>query len=471
MNDHVAIYVRLSREDEGKFDGDSKSRSVQNQIEILTNYAKDKKMIVEEIFVDDGYSGASLNRPGFSKLINYINEKKIKTLLVKDVSRLGRNLREVGWLIDDFFPSNNVRLISVNDNYDSQNSYDDFSVAIKNFLNEYYLKELKLKCKKSREYMAKKKHMSFYPKYGYKFNERGQEVVDEQSANIVKKIFDLIADKDLTTKAVAKLLNDEKVLTRSQYAVNVLKLKPLHKNSARCWDESKVWEIVTDIEYCGHSVNLGKSKISKAVFLKNTHPAIVSKEVFEKANKNLSNRRKIKSCQDISHKLFDAILSKRMYYSIADDSYFVRDTISKKRIYRIKRKAIESVLMKDLLSAIEHKNSLLPCVASSNKNCVDVDKFNNEFFLISERFINHEIDKNEYDKIIKTLNDNLKDDVSAKDNSIEKKCKFFIIKSKFIKKNIKNTSFFYKMIEIFIKRIDIIYKKNNMFEVNIKYKF
>ena len=111
MKNVVAIYARLSREDEDKIDGSKDSRSIENQISILSEYALKNDMEIYKVYYDDGISGSTINRPGFNNLLKDMELKRFNTILVKDLSRLGRNLHQVGSLIDDLFPKKQVRCI------------------------------------------------------------------------------------------------------------------------------------------------------------------------------------------------------------------------------------------------------------------------------------------------------------------------------------------------------------------------
>ena len=160
MNNIVAIYVRLSREDEDKIDKSKESRSIENQIKTLKDFAKEQGFAVYNIYADDGYSGGDFNRPAFKQMIDDMKRRRFNVLLLKDLSRLGRSLYKVGDLIENVFPVNGIRVISLGDKYDSQFYKDDMSIVLRSFLNDYYLKEFKKKCRKAREHYAQTKHLN-----------------------------------------------------------------------------------------------------------------------------------------------------------------------------------------------------------------------------------------------------------------------------------------------------------------------
>ena len=129
MNNTCAIYVRLSKDD-----GLDVSQSIQNQIKNLKEYAIANEFNIYNIYVDDGYSGKNMNRPGFQALLKDIKYKKFSILIVKDISRLGRSLNKVGEFVEEFLPTYKIRLISILDNYDSKSYVNEDSIVLKSFL-------------------------------------------------------------------------------------------------------------------------------------------------------------------------------------------------------------------------------------------------------------------------------------------------------------------------------------------------
>lgn len=350
-----AIYVRLSREDEDKIEGNHDSRSIQNQIKALMNYAHEHAIEITKIYDDDGYSGGHFNRPGFQAMLKDVYNHQWNILLIKDISRLGRVMHQVGNLIEHIFPDHHVRVISLNDHYDSENNESE-SIVLRNFFNSFYLKDFKKKCRKSLERRAQTKHLNYYPKYGYRFDDTKKEQIDPYSSKIVKQIFDY-ASEGKTTPQIAKLLNEAGILTRSHYAVEVLKMKPLHKNPSKQWNGSMIWEIIKDYEYCGHSLNLLR-KEKPPILVRNTHDAIISEELFKKANDSLLSRNKKET--NINHLgsiLKDAITDKKMsYYSKNKEAFYY----SKGCGYSMNAKVVHSLLYNEVLNLIKN------CAENSN---------------------------------------------------------------------------------------------------------
>ena len=357
MMNKAVIYARLSREDEDKLDGNKKeSRSIENQIKFLTSYAEKNSLTVTKVYYDDGVSGGTFDRPAFNEMIKDMKRKKFNIILIKDFSRLGRVMHKVGDYVENIFPSYNVRLISVSDNYDSSTSTEDESVVLRYFINEFYLKDFKKKCRNARRHYAMTKHLNYYPKYGYNYDEDRNEIIDEVSANIVRLIFDLVGNKGITLQKVADLLNDREVPTRSYYATKVLGLKALNASPAKEWNAEKVWEIATDYEYCGHSLNWTRHKKEERILLKNTHLALIDEELYWMAQSNIKKRSRIAvRLNHIAKILVDKESNKNLYFHRGKEDkasyYFKRK--NGKELYKIQSTAIEETLYLDALELIQ----------------------------------------------------------------------------------------------------------------------
>ena len=326
MKNKAVIYVRLSREDEDKIDSKKESRSIENQIKTLKTFAQEQGFYIQEIYSDDGYSGADFNRPAFKRLLEDLELNKFDVILIKDLSRLGRSLHRVGELIENVFPQKGIRVISVNDKYDSRIYNDDISIVFKSFLNDYYLREFRKKCKKARQHYAQTKHLNYYPKYGYCFDEDGREFVEDYSSCIVQRIFSTIANEGLSCGAVAKQLNDEGILTRSAYATQVLGLKSLHKQPASMWNAEKVWGIATDYEYCGHSINWLRHDEEEKILLRNTHEKIITEELFFAVQEKIKTHSKvIEKLGHLGKYIIDIQTGKNLLFSKKQQIYFLRE--------------------------------------------------------------------------------------------------------------------------------------------------
>ena len=254
----TALYERLSRDDEQA----GESNSILNQKKYLEEYARQKGMRNIRHFCDDGYSGINFNRPGFAALLEEIEAGRVETLLVKDLSRLGRNYLQVGYYTEILFPKKGVRFIAVNNNVDSANPTDNDFTPFLNIMNEYYAKDTSNKIKavfKSR--MKDGLRCSGSIPYGYKRTNGDKQtlVVDEAAAEIVRKIFRL-ASQGVGVTAIAEMLTEEKVLIPSAYAAKYSPENCRHKapiDPCR-WSATTVGYILDRQEYLGHTV-LGKS--------------------------------------------------------------------------------------------------------------------------------------------------------------------------------------------------------------------
>lgn len=186
----TALYCRLSRDDE--LQGDS--NSIVNQKNILEKYANDNNFSNIRFFVDDGFSGTNFQRPSWTELLGLIEDNQVGTLIVKDMSRLGRDYLKVGFYTEVLFVEKNIRFIAINNNIDSANQTDSDFTPFLNLLNEFYARDTS---KKIRAVMKAKgesgKHLTTIPPYGYMKspNNPNQWIIDEDAAAVVKKIFHL----------------------------------------------------------------------------------------------------------------------------------------------------------------------------------------------------------------------------------------------------------------------------------------
>ena len=293
----TALYERLSRDDEQA----GESNSIQNQKKYLEEYARQKGMRNIRHFCDDGYSGINFNRPGFAALLEEIEAGRVENLLVKDLSRLGRNYLQVGYYTEILFPKKGVRFIAVNNNVDSANPTDNDFTPFLNIMNEYYAKDTSNKIKavfKSR--MKDGLRCSGSIPYGYKRTNGDKQtlVVDEAAAEIVRKIFRL-ARQGVGVTAIAEMLTEEKVLIPSAYAAKYSPENCRHKaliDPCR-WSATTVGYILDRQEYLGHTV-LGKSicenfktKQRRAaapdelMIFPDTHEAIIDQDTWNMARK------------------------------------------------------------------------------------------------------------------------------------------------------------------------------------------
>ena len=210
----TALYARLSQED--ALDGDS--NSIVNQKAVLTKYASDNGFTNPVFFIDDGVSGVTFDRPNFNRMIAEIEAGNVATVIVKDMSRLGRDYLKVGYYTESFFAERDIRYIAINDGVDSDKGDNEF-IPFRNLFNDFYARDTS---KKIRAVMRAKgnagEHLCTNPPYGYMKSpdNKKQWIVDEEAAAVVKRIFDLcVAGKG--PMQIAKILTADKVLTVKAY--------------------------------------------------------------------------------------------------------------------------------------------------------------------------------------------------------------------------------------------------------------
>lgn len=293
----TALYERLSRDDEQA----GESNSIQNQKKYLEEYARQKGLRNIRHFYDDGYSGTNFNRPGFAALLEEIEAGRVETLVVKDLSRFGRNYLQVGYYTEILFPKKGVRFIAINNNVDSATPQDNDFTPFLNIMNEWYAKDTSNKIKaifKSR--MKDGMRCSGSIPYGYKRKPDDKQtlIVDEPAAEIVRKIFRLACQGNSTT-AIADALTAEQVLIPAAYAALHNPKNCRHKNvtDPYRWNATTVGYILDRQEYLGHTV-LGKSicenfktKQRRAatpdelMIFPDTHEAIIDQDTWDIARK------------------------------------------------------------------------------------------------------------------------------------------------------------------------------------------
>ena len=297
---NVGIYIRLSQEDKDK-KYESDSESVINQKELLRNYVKNNNFNLVKEYVDDGFSGTDFERPGFKSLLEDINNKKINCVIVKDLSRLGRDHVMTGYYIETFFPENNIRFISILESFDSfknqaSNDSSTFIIAC----NDYYSKQNSIKIRNVLNEKRKNgKFIGSLPSFGYMRDpkDKGHLIPNPETAPIVKNIFKWRADGIGPTE-IATRLNNNNVPTPSGYKKTNFSSRLIDRDT---WNISTVKKILTNRIYTGDMVQHTQTKVnykskkkinldeSLWMIVENTHEPLVDKTTFEYVN-NLRKR-------------------------------------------------------------------------------------------------------------------------------------------------------------------------------------
>lgn len=299
-NKSFGIYARLSREDQ---EDKELSSSIENQLDILKEELISMNLNCIKIYIDDGYSGKDMNRPGMQELITDIYDKKIDGIIVKDLSRIGRNLLEVGHFIEEFCILQEVRVISILDHYDSALQQDDDSIVLRSFVNDYYLKECREKQRKSYEMRKTQQLLIKHGRYGYDIID-GNLVINEEEASVIKTIFESYV-AGIPPSKIASMLHENKI-----YGVGYLRhmksKTTLNNDDPYFWNMRSINRIIHDDTYIGQFTNCATGNFIQPYTLENTHQAIISNDLFLQAQ-NLCASRKNSINADTYKFIYDGI--------------------------------------------------------------------------------------------------------------------------------------------------------------------
>ncbi len=339
----IALYMRLSSEDEKS----GESQSISSQRNLIKDFIiNDNELIAykQVEYVDDGYSGYNLNRPSITKLIEEVRANEIYCIIVKDISRFGRNNLEILPYIEKIFPFMGVRFISISDNFDTSNkvsSMSDINISIKSIVNDFYVKDLSKKRKSSCRVNAENGiYTTGSLAYGYKRDEKDRHriVIDEYSARIVEKIFEYVIN-GLSTGEVAKKLNQENIITPSEYKRRyIFKNNKATKNN-NVWTNIAVTRILKNEIYTGTFIAYKReyiginSKLTVAnkeedwVKIKGNHIAIIDEKTFNYVNEIClpKNKRRNKNYKDkniFARKLYCGYCGKTMRNNDRNRKYY-----------------------------------------------------------------------------------------------------------------------------------------------------
>lgn len=295
------IYLRLSNEDKKQ----GESGSITNQRKILEDYCEANDIIIANEFADDDYSGGNFRRPGFQAMIKALDaDRRVNTIITKDLSRLGRDMSESSYYAERYFPERGIRYIAVYDNFDSEQ--ENFMAPFQFAINDVYLRDSSKKVKTALHAMMDRGEYCFRAPYGYKksTDDNHKLVPNEETAPVVQRIFEM-AGQGYSTWKIAEALTEDEIYPPLKY--RVLEIEGLRSGNANSmsddWNNTTVKRILKNKVYLGHTI-LGRSKkVSPKSDAKralpenewritlNTHEALVSQETFDKASKNLGKRR------------------------------------------------------------------------------------------------------------------------------------------------------------------------------------
>lgn len=300
---HVALYIRLSKEDESE----GPSQSVTNQKSLLEEFVKQHRLSVYDTYIDDGWSGTNFDRPDFQRMIRDIEAKKVNMVITKDLSRLGRDYIMTGHYMERYFPEKRVRYISLLDGIDTgvESTANDIT-PFRAIMNDMYAKDISKKIKSvKRDKQRKGQFIGGKPMYGYKMHptEKNKIVVDEEVAPVVRRIFAMALD-GMSCRKIAATLNEEKVPTPATYCGwNMGRKGPY----AGLWSSERISEMLQNETYIGNMVQGRSVKISykskkclkqtKAnwVVVEGTHEPLVDADTFRKVRMLVESRKHTRS--------------------------------------------------------------------------------------------------------------------------------------------------------------------------------
>ena len=377
-NDGItACYERLSQEDRN----DGESNSIQNQRKILESYCKNHGYKnVRHYDEDDGYSGTNFNRPGFQRMLADIKAGKISRVIVKDMSRLGRDYLQVGMYTDLVFPEHGVHFVAVNDGVDSTRGENEFT-AIRNVFNEMFARDTSKKIKATWQNKGKSgERLCTIAPYGYikDPDDKKKWIIDEEAAAVVQTIFKLCMDGRGPTQ-IANWLQDNQILSPAAYWVSKgISTPAKSEGNPYKWENETLSAILERLEYLGHTVNFKTYKKSykhkgklfndpdKWAIFENTHPAIIDESVFlivqnlRKTHKRPTRKGDmglfsgILFCEDCGAKLYlcrgEGLKPEREYFSCAT----YRKDREKCTTHSIRTVVLEEIVLQNLREAIAY---------------------------------------------------------------------------------------------------------------------
>ena len=289
--DVTALYARLSKDDD--LVGDS--NSIVHQKEILAKYAKEHGFTNIEFYVDDGFSGTNFNRPDFQRMMADAEEGKISTVIVKDMSRFGRDYIMVWYYTEIYFSNLDIRFIAINDNVDSNIQTENDLTPFKNVFNEWYARDTSKKIRAAFKAKGNSgKHLTTNPPFGYKKdpNDKDKWIIDDEAAATVRRIFQMYVD-GYRISEIGHKLTEEKVETPILYYMNRGIKTNARSEYPEIWDLMSIKYILSQTAYAGHTVNFQTAvksyKTKKQVNLprnqwvifRNTQEAIIDEKTFE----------------------------------------------------------------------------------------------------------------------------------------------------------------------------------------------
>jgi DNA invertase Pin-like site-specific DNA recombinase len=299
----VGCYCRLSQED----DSDSSSVSIETQRKILEDYCRSNGYRINDFYCDDGFTGTNFERPSFKRLMSDIHNGAVNMVLVKDLSRLGRNYLETGKLIEDVFPELGVRFVALGDDVDTnrENLDLDLMLPMKNIFNQYYPADCSRKTRQAlKTKAARGEFIGSQAPYGYKKSKADKHVleIDENTAPTVRWIFESAAYQGYGFNKIARVLSEKQVLTPTAYNAKC-KEREFPRNPYD-WNLVTIKRMLENTTYLGTLVSGKRRKLSfkskritrmpeeKWIVIENNFPALIDERLWDDAHNKLSTRKR-----------------------------------------------------------------------------------------------------------------------------------------------------------------------------------
>lgn len=395
----TALYCRLSRDDE--LQGDS--NSIINQKAILQKYADDNGFSNTAFFVDDGYSGTNFDRPDWNRLMALVDDGKVGTIIVKDMSRLGRDYLKVGMYTEMVFPNADVRFIAINNGVDSDNQAENDMTPFINIFNEFYAKDTSRKIRAVFKAKGQSgKPLCTNPPYGYLKDpeDKTRWIVDEDAAKVVQEVFHLCV-QGYGVSQIAKELTKRHIMNPTAHAKANGITPPDNRRDAGdyFWGNSTISHMLSRQEYLGHTVNFKtyrksykqkkqlKNDPSQWQIFENTHEAIIDQETFDIVQRIRDGRRRVTPMGEmpvLSGMVFCADCGAKLYQvrgrNLPQSEYMVCATYRKKGrevcpSHQIRNSVIEELLLDGLRNVTayvrEHEDEFVEMIMKKSKSDVD----------------------------------------------------------------------------------------------------
>lgn len=449
----AAIYVRLSKEDGDVSDASkAESNSISNQKELIKDFLKDKQdIVIVSERVDDGYSGVNFERPAFQLMLEDIKQGKVDCVVVKDLSRFGRNYIESGRYIEKIFPMLGVRFIAINDNYDSltgKSQTDEIVIPFKNLINDAYCRDISIKIRSHLDVKRRKgEFIGSFTIYGYAKDEHDHNkiVIDEYAAGVVRDIYQWKIS-GMSQQRIADKLNDMGVLSPAEYkkSCGIKYSANLQTKKQAIWSAVAITRILTNESYTGTliqgKVTTPNYKVKKTVIkdeedwvvIPNAFEAIITKEQFDMVQEILKKDTRVAPDKKSVY-LFSGIAvcgdcgrqMSRKVSTVAGKKYvYYMCSANKKEgvcsSHRIREDELEKVVVTYLNSYIDELENIQHFLEFIDKlpyQEVNVKRLN-------MRIVQLEEDAQKYEKLKVSVYEDLKDELISKEEYISMKQEF-----------------------------------------------